>query len=536
MVKLGLAWALIVALSVSARGNVVINEVLVNEPGAYQSLEWIELFVDSATSVSFDDCRLLVDGEEVATPPGLTPASREYLIICRRLTSGTGGSFEGYWGDSSGVWGDTDQELAMGEPIEASFSLRNTGGSIVLWQDGIPVSTFTWDDGGDDGVSFERIVPGGPDFAPCIARQGSTPGGLNSVTPAANDLAIASIAASVDDGLTSLRLIVANRGINTSGRAVVQLHNIMDECLLDSFPVDALLSGDSASVEATYIFESMRVQLAAAIPHDDRTDNDSLEFWAPGRDYPPVILSEIMPAPKTDSRAEWVELLSVCDEAVDLAGWRLGDSRKLCLISEDALILSPGERMVAAWDRSAFLAQYGYVPACLIELENWAQLNNGGDTVRLVDPYGLSSDAFGYTDSSNDDHTIGRREDNSGSVWGESVHSGGTPGEPNQVLVAGQASSLTMSITPQVFSPDGDGVDDTAVIHIDSPTMNEVTLKLYDREGQLAYDFRANEVKANDYVFYGTTNGGGALPIGIYIVYCEIDGQATKQAVVIARQ
>ncbi len=536
MVKASLAFVLSIVLLQEARCGVVINEVLVNEPGSYQSLEWFELYVDSGAVVSLDDYRLTVDEDEVTLPPGLIGGPHGYIVICRRLTSEQGVSFEGRWGDSSGVWGDTEHEAAIGEPVEASFSLRNSGGTMILWRGEIPVSSFAWDNGGDDGVSFERITPGSPNFAPCVARAGSTPGALNSVTPAENDLALTSVEASVDDGLTRLRIVVSNRGANAADSVLLRIHDLTEGQLLDSVTVDALSPGDSASIETTYFFEPMWVHLAAAIPHDDRTANDSLEFWAPGCNYPPVILSEIMPAPEADSRAEWVEILSIHNQDTDISGWRLGDSRKLCFISEDALLLSPGERLVLAWDRHAFFVQHGHTPHSLVELDSWAQLNNGGDTVRLVDSHGLIADAFGYDKAPANSHTFGRCENDSEAVWGESVDAGGTPGETNRVFVAGQSSMLHLSIRPQVFSPDGDGVDDTVLIRVDAPTMDEVTLELYDRRGRLVYDFRADRMKANEYVWHGTDNGGAPLPIGIYIVYCEVDGRATKQAVVIARQ
>lgn len=520
----------------AGQGRVIINEVMVNEPGSYQSLEWIELYADSSETATLDSYRLTIDGNEVALPFGLSVAPGGYLIICRRLTSSESGSFESHWGDGSGVWGDSDYEAAIGEPIEAAFSLKNSGGSMTLWRRDNPVSTFSWDDGGGDGVSFERLAPDSLAFVPCIARAGSTPGSLNSVTPAANDLAITSVEATADDPLTELTITVANRGINDCDAVWLCLYSVDDTRLLDSISVAPLTEGDSLVLERQYTFTSLRIRLAAAIPADDRTDNDSLQFWAPGNGYPPVILSEIMPAPADEARGEWVELLSVHDHEIDLSGWKLGDSRKLCDISHDPLFLSPGERIVLAWDRAAFLAHHDYVPVHFAELERWAQLNNGSDTVRLVDPYGLEADVFGYDEAPDAGYTLGRRDGDRESIWGESVESGGTPGEPNRVLVAGQSPSLTMTISPKVFSPDGDGIDDTTLIHIDAPTLGRVKLELYDRTGRRIFDFEADRVKANDYVWRGTDNGGAPLPIGIYIVYCQVDGQAAKQAVVIARQ
>ena len=143
-----------------AADAVVINEVLVNEPSTYQNLEWLELYNPALDAVSLDDCSLTVDGILVLLPGGLSVPPDDYLIICRRLVSKTGASFEGHWGDSSGVWGDTEEERQLGQPVEAAFNLKNSGGTIRLYHGDTAISEFSWTTAGPDGVSWERCEGG----------------------------------------------------------------------------------------------------------------------------------------------------------------------------------------------------------------------------------------------------------------------------------------------------------------------------------------------------------------------------------------
>ncbi|MDH4033406.1 MAG: lamin tail domain-containing protein, partial [candidate division Zixibacteria bacterium] len=133
MVKsIGQTFGLLVILilygsSSTVRSELVVNELMVNEPGRSTSLEWIELYVDSTGVVVLDDYQLLVDDELVTIPRGWRLEPDSYLIICRKLVSSDGSaSFETRWGDGSGIWGDTPDEAAMTLPPVASFSLVNT--------------------------------------------------------------------------------------------------------------------------------------------------------------------------------------------------------------------------------------------------------------------------------------------------------------------------------------------------------------------------------------------------------------------------
>jgi hypothetical protein len=162
--------------------NMVINEVLANEPGSYTKLEWVELFnVDSAehdlggwSFISKDDTTLI--------PAGTAIPGSGFLILSRQLLSEPPDSisFEGWWGDGSGIWGDSPEESFP--VIEAKMSLTNTGCTISLVDPDNNVQTFTWDQDCGDGVSLERVSSDENIWLCCVSPDKNTSGKKNSVS------------------------------------------------------------------------------------------------------------------------------------------------------------------------------------------------------------------------------------------------------------------------------------------------------------------------------------------------------------------
>ncbi|MCI0597181.1 MAG: lamin tail domain-containing protein, partial [candidate division Zixibacteria bacterium] len=93
--------------------KVVLNEVLANEPGAFTSLEWIELFNAGSNPASLADFSIVVSGDTSHLDSGsvLLPPSG-FAVISRKPASETEteNSFEKQWGDNSGIWGDNASE------------------------------------------------------------------------------------------------------------------------------------------------------------------------------------------------------------------------------------------------------------------------------------------------------------------------------------------------------------------------------------------------------------------------------------------
>ncbi len=532
----------VVCIASTVIAEVVVNEAMINEPGRATNLEWFELYVDSDQPVLTDGYQVIVDDATITFAPGYFLGPHEFLVICRKLVSTDGASFEGYWGDSSGVWGDTPSETAILTPIEATFSLVNKGGSIQLFHDGHLVSDVTWTGPGMDGVSLERVSPQLNAVEPSVDWEGSTPGVVNSITPVGSDLALEDISATIDDGRTILSFTLVNRGSEMFDETVLSLYYVADLSgtpgpLLDQFEIPSLNPGELFETNEEYVFDNMYVDLVAILPADDRLRNNTRVFTAPAEEFPALIMTELMPRPSSGASGEWVEIVNLLDVSLDLAGWRLGDCGQTELITETYIGLQPSERVVVARSISAFSADYPGYSGLIIQPPIWSPLNDNGDTICVEDQFGLQADRFIYAIVFDDDHTWCRGEEYARrNDWGRSDESGGSPGQANSVVFGDDARRLVLTVTPEVFSPDGDGHEDTVLITLDGPDTDQFELKIYDRQGRVVRHFDQGSYRRETYVWDGRSDAGKRLPIGIYILYCEIEGAAAvKKPIVIAR-
>ncbi|MEW5794901.1 MAG: lamin tail domain-containing protein [Candidatus Zixiibacteriota bacterium] len=530
-------------LAASSTADVVINEVLSNEPGGAQSLEWVELFNDSPDSKNLTFYQLRAYSATDSSTHLLSGmlAPQAYHILCRDTVR-----FEQHWGDSSGVWGDVpfEQAFSIGK---VSFQLSNSSGRVTLSDPVGPVSQLRWTQSGSDGYSWERIHPLIDSSAPSIDPSGSTPGRMNSVTPLPIDLALESISASAVENGAELVFRITNIGLTSINSSVLELYEFdslepdSQGVLITGESVGPVDSGLTVLLVGQYSLSGYYQRLVANlfVLNDDRPNNNRRIFVAPGEDYPPVILSELLANPDPAFGSEWVELKNVSDMTIDLAGWFLGDSVGFAEIAVAELSIDPYQYLVLAEDTVGFVAAYPLFSGDLHQPAAWRGLNNSSDSVRLVDAFNIQADRFYYIDVHDNNHTWARSEsmDNLGR-WGRSEDAGGTPGEPNRVRFAPDGSrTLSISIEPRIISPDGDGRDDSTVIKLEASPAESFSLRLYDSKGRKVRTFEDKVIDLKEqYVWCGESDSGEKLPIGIYILYFEAAGvESAKKTVVVAR-
>jgi len=172
---------LIMLLPSMANAELIISEIMTNEPGDTVQLEWIEVYNGSDTLISLELYRLIVDFDSISLPPFEIEA-HSYALLARQLVADSGSpSFESRWGNSSGYWGDSPQESY--DAIDLDFSLLNNSGSAALARvDNSYQDCYEWSTSGQDGVSIERNSVDPPDnnWHESTAEAGSTPGAANS--------------------------------------------------------------------------------------------------------------------------------------------------------------------------------------------------------------------------------------------------------------------------------------------------------------------------------------------------------------------
>jgi len=168
-----------------AQSDVVLNEILANEPKSWVSLEWIELFNNSDADIDLAGWKL-VEGSDTTTLPSIIISTKGYLVLARKLISGSDSiSFEGYWGDNSKIWGDSPEENFPA--LEVKISLTNGCDSVRLIDTSGNTEQFVWIKDSGDGISWERVsaevrADNADNWWGCVDSSGSTPGRKNSVS------------------------------------------------------------------------------------------------------------------------------------------------------------------------------------------------------------------------------------------------------------------------------------------------------------------------------------------------------------------
>lgn len=185
MIKLIRIAVLIACFNPIASGEVVLSEILSNEPGNRVLLEWLEIYNNNPFAVDLGDYVFLEGEDSLSLPEGSLVPAYSYAVLCRRLQPVSDSDcFEYHWGDSSGVWGDSPSEDY--KAFEVGITLTNDSGEVyLLGGEGQVVDYYSWSQPSDDGRSMERDDINDPLslWHPCYDPAGSTPGRANSQRP-----------------------------------------------------------------------------------------------------------------------------------------------------------------------------------------------------------------------------------------------------------------------------------------------------------------------------------------------------------------
>lgn len=139
-------------------------------------------------------------------------------------------------------------------------------------------------------------------------------------------------------------------------------------------------------------------------------------------------------------------------------------------------------------------------------------------------------------------------DSNDPSNWGSNTSLyGGSPGSENSIFQSSESplADTAVNLSPNPFSPDGDGFDDALLIHykLDEPDYL-LKIRIYDRYGRLVRKL-AEGIPAGfegSVIWDGMTDSGQNNRIGIYIVLMEAYNSSSgknrtfKETAVIARQ
>ncbi|MFH1700957.1 MAG: gliding motility-associated C-terminal domain-containing protein [Candidatus Zixiibacteriota bacterium] len=240
-----------------------------------------------------------------------------------------------------------------------------------------------------------------------------------------------------------------------------------------------------------------------------------------------VRINEFLANPSGDLESEWIELYFGADTTIDLSKYAIGDNLGWANISDTGIFISGSAYIIVAQNKSSFLNYYYDFEGIVIEPEGWKILNNsGGDKIRLGIIDSPPLDSFYYEEVFPENRSWERYVDAMGeSYWGQSYDkTGSSPGRANS-FVPFRPDGIEIEITPDPFSPNGDGFEDNAFITYDIPPGSSFDLFIYDISGRkLRTLFESSETIPGEIEWDGTDDNNQMLAVGIYILYARIQG------------
>lgn len=256
-----------------------------------------------------------------------------------------------------------------------------------------------------------------------------------------------------------------------------------------------------------------------------------------------IVINEILAnEPGSLTSLEWVELYNSGASAIDLKDWKFIEENDTTVITNSILIggksyLVLARRLVTALgDSVSFEAHWGDASGVWGDspeenfpaLEAKMSLTNSGGTVSLVDNSG-NLQSFTWNKDFGDKiswEKIDPLGPDSLSNWWRCVDpQGATPGRENSVHTT-FSSNIQLKLSPNPFSPDGDGFDDELIIDYQIPLGSNLTLKIYDVKGRLVRTLMNDQPAVSGKTIWdGKNDAGKIVRTGIYVLFVQITGE-----------
>ena len=541
--------------------DVVINEIMADPNPAVGLPEWeyVELYNTTEFGIDLKDWQIQI-GSNDNTFDSYVLAPHGYVILCHN---------------------DAVSELRpYGDCIGfSSFSVVNTSSAMYLYsKEGLLISKVnfsnTWyhdSDKDDGGWSVEQIDPlnpcaGASNWTASVDASGGTPGRINSVNGENN------VAPKVERVSMFSNYIVQlwfDQQMNPAYLMETQ-HFFVEETgehpqQADINPIDGTYvelqfdHGFEQGLVYTLIINGVTNCVGTAIEADTRVQFGIPNEVAEGE----ILINEILFDPISPG-VDYVELYNKTDKTFDLSTLMLGVIKEsfpnpadttLKEITADSRLFLPHTYVLLSTNSEIVGQQYDCPTDNFVQMASFPSYPNAGGTAILIGKDGTTIDQMYYSENmhypllkvtkgvslervSFDQPSM---DANNWHSTSEQVHFG-TPGYENSMMQSAEPSNDEISISPDIFSPDGDGYDDACFInyHFDEAgyTMN---VYIFNVAGQMIRHLVKGELVGQEgsILWNGLDNNGNRVPIGVYVVVTEVFNfsekvKQFKNAVVVA--
>ena len=528
-------------------GELIITEIFADEtPQVGLPLsEYVEIYNRSNRVLSLGGVRLSKSGSTTAAilPDTARLLPGQYAIVCgstRVLQFATYGK----------VYGPTNFP-----------SLSNGGDQLVLrGRNGRTLFEVNYSDAwyGDarkkeGGWSLEMVDPnnycaGASNWTASTNALGGTPGKANSVAAARPDATAPALLRAVALNATTVRVYFSEK-LDSTSAAILSRYALAapGPAITRAAPVAPDFRQVDLTLGAPLLASrpaTLTVQLATDCVGNASGPLESAMFALPEVGVAgDVVLNELLFNPRVGA-VRFVELLNRSPKFIDLQGWQIanlkadGSGVDADPLSAGPLVLAPGQVLAFSTSSSSIQSQYP-TSSDLSNLVQLARFPTFPDvsTALLFDGRGIEIDRFAYDKklhlsllASQDGVSLERIRANGPSL-GSNFHSAAgavgyaTPGRPNSQAQDAPGGNQELTITPEVFTPDDDGLQDFATLNyqLDQPGY-AASVTVYDALGRLTRRLVRNEtLPTTGFLQWdGIDDKGRKAAVGYYILHVEL--------------
>lgn len=272
-----------------------------------------------------------------------------------------------------------------------------------------------------------------------------------------------------------------------------------------------------------------------------------------------LVINEVLSNPFGNTDADFIEIYNRSNKIIDLKTVRIGSGGthfpdKSVIICSDGYNLFPKTHLAICKNPLITVSQYICpYPEQLLSNDSLPNFANSSGIVHLIDLEYHEIDKLRYDESmhysllqSVDGVSLERldydEETQNRNNWKSAAMSAGfaTPGYINSQYSQIVEEKKTISIYPEVFSPDNDGFDDFTRINCSFPEAeNRIILQILDQRGNLVKTLANNQICTfkETFIWDGVTDKNQKAPPNLYLVrlqYWNLSGKTKHEHAVVA--
>ncbi len=505
--------------------QITISEVMFDLDGADSPNEFIELYNFSDEYITFQNW-LIADkfSTDEITPDGFTVfPPNQFAVILE-------GDYNGFYD----AFFPVDVLLIYVDDLSIGNGLGNNADSLFLINEsGIVISEMGWNYPINPGFSLEKIVLDFDDTENNWKRSLDslgTPGKENSVASFTIDVGIDSIFIDLNSIAPfqefDLFIKLKNKGILMASSQVFINSELIGNTNIEPNQSQLITFHKSGRPSGSYSY------FIEAITENDYTpENDTSTFIINIQfEVGDILINEIMYDPLS-GEPEWVEIINQTEKEILLDNWKILDKNDWEITNNTFTFGFPAGNfaIISGEAMDDDLVQYDF-----------PSLNNSGDDVYLFDPTGKMIDHVNFENfwGGSNGFSLERisyfMDSNNSQNWGTCIDpSGSTPFSENSIFVTALHQQGTVSISPNPFSPDGDGFEDETIVLYQLPYSNAyLRMIVYDPTGREIATLADGSVFTNEGTIRwdGQTSQNYTCRMGQYLLYVEATDRQTGKA------